>query len=438
MTSYIRRLVSGPKARFTDAELDVELDLVYVNPRLIIMGYPASGIEGLYRNNRADVKRFLTERHGKAFWVWNFCPLSESGGGYEESVFDGRVSRWPWPDHHAPPVAYLPLIASEIRTWLAGSEDRVAVVHCKAGKGRSGTMACAYLLLEMSMDQKTRAASTDESADQRADELIDAVPTLEDDDEAHVEQSESQNVTDTEEISESPKQITPASTIGTVTPASTIVPTSTLAPTIASSVPPSTRISTESSKSTHTTTEALHGILALHTSRRMKPATDGKKAKQGVSIPSQRRYLHYYARMLSPQPQSPSGRVRITKITLRMYPPPRLVRGSVTVSLARYDDELVQLLETHVGDVLEGELKVYTLKSPEVIVDARREIRIKLYMGQLFLAWAWFIPSFEFPSPEGSYTLNLPRKSLDFPVGLGKWLHDVDVDMEWVSAANQS
>ncbi len=204
-------------------------------------------------------------------------------------------------------------------------------------------MACAYLLLEMAMDQKTRAASTDESADQRADELIDAVPTLEDDDEAHVEESESQNATDTEDVSDSSKQITPASTIGTVTPAST------LASKIASSIPSSARTSTE--KSTNTTTDALHSILALHTSRRMKPVTDGKQAKQGVSIPSQRRYLHYYARMLSPQPDSPSGRVRISKITLRMYPPPRLVRGSITASLARYDDELIQLLETHVGDV---------------------------------------------------------------------------------------
>ncbi|KAF9022484.1 hypothetical protein BDZ89DRAFT_1137319 [Hymenopellis radicata] len=48
------------------------------------------------------------------------------------------------------------------------------------------------------MEQKTRAASTDESG---ADELIDGVSTLE---ETHIEQSESQNVTGSEEISESP------------------------------------------------------------------------------------------------------------------------------------------------------------------------------------------------------------------------------------------
>lgn len=61
------------------------------------MGFPAEGLESFYRNNRADAKKFLEHRHGNNFWVFNFCPIKENS--YSASVFDGRVSRYPFPDH---------------------------------------------------------------------------------------------------------------------------------------------------------------------------------------------------------------------------------------------------------------------------------------------------------------------------------------------------
>lgn len=116
MANYLRKLVSGKKARFKDENLDVELgkyhsrlfhpeisnrnlrlDLVYVTDHLIVMGYPASGAEGIYRNRREDAKKFLEHRHGKDFWIFNFCPTSENS--YPSSFFEGRVSRYPFPDH---------------------------------------------------------------------------------------------------------------------------------------------------------------------------------------------------------------------------------------------------------------------------------------------------------------------------------------------------
>lgn len=64
----------------------------------------------------------------------------------------GRIHHFPFPDHNPPPFALIPLIMASMRNWLKREgEDggrRVAVVHCKAGKGRSGTVACSYLISE--------------------------------------------------------------------------------------------------------------------------------------------------------------------------------------------------------------------------------------------------------------------------------------------------
>ena len=122
-----------------------------------------------------------------------------------------------------------------------------------------------------------------------------------------------------------------------------------------------------------TASEILADVLELHTSRRMKAPSPGEKGKQGVSIPSQRRWLHYWSLLLSHRaPQDfwadePHPKVRIISITLRMkegsairnqliraanaildrtYEKKYKGKGEFWVSLARYDDELVDLLES--------------------------------------------------------------------------------------------
>jgi phosphatidylinositol-3,4,5-trisphosphate 3-phosphatase/dual-specificity protein phosphatase PTEN len=58
----------------------------------------------------------------------------------------GRVSRYPFPDHNPPPLPLLPLAVREMTAWLEGDPERIAIIHCKAGKGRSGTLLVSYLL----------------------------------------------------------------------------------------------------------------------------------------------------------------------------------------------------------------------------------------------------------------------------------------------------
>ena len=37
------------------------------------MGWPATGWASAYRNRRKDVLKFINDRHGDKWWVWNLC-----------------------------------------------------------------------------------------------------------------------------------------------------------------------------------------------------------------------------------------------------------------------------------------------------------------------------------------------------------------------------
>jgi phosphatidylinositol-3,4,5-trisphosphate 3-phosphatase/dual-specificity protein phosphatase PTEN len=63
------------------------------------------------------------------------CPLYENA--YSAESMSGRVSRYPFPDHHAPPLSLLPLAVREMNAWLDADPERVAIIHCKAGKVRN-------------------------------------------------------------------------------------------------------------------------------------------------------------------------------------------------------------------------------------------------------------------------------------------------------------
>mmetsp|Transcript_319 Transcript_319/g.352 ORF Transcript_319/g.352 Transcript_319/m.352 type:complete len:83 (+) Transcript_319:98-346(+) len=67
------------------------------------MSFPASGmIETTYRNSINEVVKFLQDKHGQKFWVFNCSERT-----YDHSRFLYRVSDFCWKDHHAPSLHLL-------------------------------------------------------------------------------------------------------------------------------------------------------------------------------------------------------------------------------------------------------------------------------------------------------------------------------------------
>ncbi|GLC33518.1 hypothetical protein PLESTB_000083700 [Pleodorina starrii] len=150
MAFLLRRLVSTNKRRYQQDGYD--LDLSYITPRIIAMGFPCDGVSRLYRNPLGDVVRLLEERHAGRYKVYNLCVER----GYDPRVFQGRVMRVPMYDGQAPPLHLMLDVCRDAAAWLAADPNHVVALHCKAGKGRTGAVVCALLL---AMDSELGPAS---------------------------------------------------------------------------------------------------------------------------------------------------------------------------------------------------------------------------------------------------------------------------------------
>lgn len=140
MTQAARKTVSQNKRRYQKDGFD--LDLCYITKRVIAMSFPSSGVRGMYRNPIQEVARFLDAKHEGSYLIFDLC----SERNYDASIFHGRVERVFIDDHNVPSIRDMIDFCIKVRKWLSEKEDHVIAVHCKGGKGRTGTMICTWLV----------------------------------------------------------------------------------------------------------------------------------------------------------------------------------------------------------------------------------------------------------------------------------------------------
>ncbi|XP_066506800.1 putative tyrosine-protein phosphatase TPTE isoform X2 [Hoplias malabaricus] len=135
-----RRMVSENKRRYQKDGFD--LDLTYVTDRVIAMSFPSSGKQALYRNPIKEVVRFLDTKHSDHYRVYNLC----SEKGYDPVLFHYRVERVMIDDHNVPSLEDMLRYTASVREWMAADLSNIIAIHCKGGKGRTGTMVCTWLI----------------------------------------------------------------------------------------------------------------------------------------------------------------------------------------------------------------------------------------------------------------------------------------------------
>ena len=137
--------MSESKRRFENFEYAFDLDLTYITDQLIVFSVPAEGIMQFIRNPLSEIVRFFKVYHRSHFRVFNVCPEEPYPGiAYDPFVERCQMIHVPY---RLPPLMHQIIeFLLDAREFKEAHSENVIAIHCNDGTGRSGALACCWLL----------------------------------------------------------------------------------------------------------------------------------------------------------------------------------------------------------------------------------------------------------------------------------------------------
>ncbi|XP_046557011.1 LOW QUALITY PROTEIN: phosphatidylinositol 3,4,5-trisphosphate 3-phosphatase TPTE2-like [Haliotis rubra] len=153
VTRATRHVVSQNKRRYQKDGFD--LDLCYITGNIaidashlrkvhmiVIIFHTHPKAVAFYRNPIREVARFFNTKHPGHYRIYNLC----SERDYDETLFYKNVRRVFIDDHNVPKLEDMLKFTDDVREWMASDGSNIIAIHCKGGKGRTGTMICTWLI----------------------------------------------------------------------------------------------------------------------------------------------------------------------------------------------------------------------------------------------------------------------------------------------------
>ncbi|XP_032884190.1 putative tyrosine-protein phosphatase auxilin isoform X1 [Amblyraja radiata] len=114
-----------------------ELNISYITSRIIVISYPAEGVELSFKNQIDDVRSFLDSRHLDHYTIFNLSQKS-----YRSAKFHNRISECSWPARQAPSLHNLYAVCKNMHHWLQQNPKNVCAIHCVDGCPASAILVC--------------------------------------------------------------------------------------------------------------------------------------------------------------------------------------------------------------------------------------------------------------------------------------------------------